>query len=279
MGLKPKAKAHRRSAQFTNMSKTPKELAFLRDLYIETDWTPRFTEIFDGAFKFADEKEILYINAGTGGHAIELRTKLEADVRLKTFSNDIEANILARAKTEVIETDIEFMDEFPRESFDMVIADGSFVPPEEFEEFFRDAVELSDGGVALFVLTAGSFGEIFSVLWESFLNAGLLDRSVELERLISSIPQVSQVEKLAKKLGLKKVKAVARNESFDFANSEEFITSPLVADFLIPGWLNFLEDGERESVLREMGSIIDENADGLSFRFTIKATVLTATKA
>lgn len=261
------------------MSKTPKELAFLRDLYIETDWTPRFTEIFDGAFKFADEKEILYINAGTGGHAIELRTKLEADVRLKTFSNDIEANILARAKTEVIETDIEFMDEFPRESFDMVIADGSFVPPEEFEEFFRDAVELSDGGVALFVLTAGSFGEIFSVLWESFLNAGLLDRSVELERLISSIPQVSQVEKLAKKLGLKKVKAVARNESFDFANSEEFITSPLVADFLIPGWLNFLEDGERESVLREMGSIIDENADGLSFRFTIKATVLTATKA
>src|SRR5690606_28228170 len=101
-------------------------------------------------FKFADEKEILYINAGTGGHAIELRARLESDVRLMTYTDDRESNILARAKTEVIETDIEFTDEFPRESFDLVIADASLVAPGDLNEFVQDAVELSDGRVALF---------------------------------------------------------------------------------------------------------------------------------
>ncbi|MEJ7699932.1 MAG: hypothetical protein WKF71_09855 [Pyrinomonadaceae bacterium] len=39
------------------MSKSQKELAFLRDLYIETDWTERFTNIFDENFKFSGEKK------------------------------------------------------------------------------------------------------------------------------------------------------------------------------------------------------------------------------
>lgn len=260
------------------MNKTPKELAYLLDLYIEPDWTVRFTELFDDSFKFADEKEILYINAGTGGHAIELRTKLESDVRLRTYSDNTEANILARAKTEIVETDIEFMDEFPRESFDLVIANGSLVPPDEAEEFFQDAVELSNGRVALLTVTAGSFGEVFSVLWEGFLNAGLYEKSAEVERLIFSLPQVTQVEELAKKLGLSKVRSTTRNQNFDFANAEEFIASPLVSDFLFPNWLDFLDDDERERVLRETAAIIDENSDGLSFRFSVKATIVTGTK-
>ena len=34
------------------MAKTPKELAFLRDLYISGDWTRRFTDLIDKNFDF-----------------------------------------------------------------------------------------------------------------------------------------------------------------------------------------------------------------------------------
>ena len=51
------------------MAKTQKELAFLRDLYIEDAWTHRFTELVDKHLKLDDSENLLYINAGTGNHA------------------------------------------------------------------------------------------------------------------------------------------------------------------------------------------------------------------
>ena len=260
------------------MGKTQRELAFLRDLYIVPDWTRRFTGLFDKNVKFDDDKEILYINAGSGNHLLELKEKIAVDVRLHAYGVDEESNILARGKAEMIGAEINFASEFPRESYDLVIADASFVQPGDLSDFLAEAAELTDKRIAFFLPTAGSFGEIFSFLWESFLNADLLDKAAEVERLISAIPTISRIEEMSESLGFTKVKATTEAESFEFANGTEFINSPLVADFLLPVWLDFVDEEEQERVRGTLTQLIDDNAEDLTFRFTVKATLVTGEK-
>lgn len=260
------------------MSKTQRELAFLRDLYITPDWTQRFTGIFDKNFKFSDDKEILYINAGSGNHLLELKEKIALDAQISAYSVDEESNILARGKAEMIGAEVTFAGEFPRESYDLVIADASFVQPDELSDFMAEAADLTDKRIAIFLPTAGSFGEIFSFLWESFLNADLLDRAGEVERLITAIPTVSRIEEVTEGLSFSKIKAVTEAEVFEFENGTDFINSPLVADFLLPVWLDFVDELEQERVRVELTQLIDDNAENLTFRFTVKATLVTGEK-
>ena len=262
-----------------NMVKTPKELAFLRDLYVAPDWTQRFTDIFDANFRFADESEILYVNGGTGKHPLELRQKLNLDSRLSAYAADEESNILARAKADLLDMEIRFSNEFPRETFDLVIADGSLVQPENVGEFLDEVIDLADKRIAFFLPTAGSFGEIFSFIWESLLKTDLPDKGFEVERLITIIPQVSRIEEIAKRRGLSKLRTTTKSEIFDFENGADFIDSPLVSDFLMPVWLEFLDDTEKERVSKMLTRLIDENSENLSFRFTVKATLVTGEKS
>ena len=260
------------------MTKTQKELAFLRDLYIAPDWTQRFTDLFDRNFKFGVEKEILYVNGGSGNHVLEIREKLEIDSRINAYGEDEESNVLARGKAEMVGTEIIFTDEFPRESYDLVIADASLVRPSELPQFIEDIVDLSDHRVALFLPTSGSFGQIFSFLWEGLVNAGLLENAVEVERLISAIPEITKIEDSLNKLGLSKLNIVTEKEVFEFDNGNAFIESPLVADFLMPAWLDFLDEHEIESVSKQLVQLIDNNAEDLTFRFSVKATMIAGQK-
>jgi hypothetical protein len=50
--------------------KSDKELAFLRDLYVATDWGERFAELVDEYVKLPKKGNILYVAAGTGAHAL-----------------------------------------------------------------------------------------------------------------------------------------------------------------------------------------------------------------
>ena len=56
----------------------------------------------------------------------------------------------------------------------MVIADASFVQPEELSEFLADTIDLSDKRVAVFCRRREVSERYFPFIWESFLNAGLL---------------------------------------------------------------------------------------------------------
>ncbi|HEY0657768.1 MAG TPA: hypothetical protein VGD05_04810, partial [Pyrinomonadaceae bacterium] len=104
------------------MSKTQKELAFLRDLYLENDWTLRFAELFDKNFKFAKEEKILYLNAGTGTHVLLLRKKLKDNKEVFGFFESKETLKIAQAKADIIKADVKFSDVAPNEIFDMVLA-------------------------------------------------------------------------------------------------------------------------------------------------------------
>lgn len=262
------------------MSKTKKELAFLRDLYIAPDWTERFTKVFDENFKFAGEKNILYVNAGTGNHAIELRRKLKEKVVLKAFGADAELNRIAQAKADIVKAKIDFSAHKPREIFDAVLADASFVEPKNLPDFLKQVVDLSGSQVAFFLPTAGSFGDIFSFLWETFMYLDLLDKGAEIERLITELPTVSTVEEWAANFGLTNIETVKSNEFFDFETGAEFVAAPLVNDFLFPVWLDFLSAKEKERVGKRLVQTIDDSTDaGLTFRFTVKATLVVGEKS
>ena len=260
------------------MSKTQKELAFLRDLYLENDWTLRFAELFDKNFKFSAKEKILYVNAGTGTHALLLRKKLKDDKEIFGLFENEETLKIAQAKADAVRADVNFSDKLPKTSFDSVLADASLVKPANFNDFFGAIAQLSKNQVAVFLPTRGSFGEIFSYLWETLLELGLTEKSAAVENLISEIPTVEEVKEKAENLGLTNIETITKNELFDFKDGEEFVDSPLIADFLFPVWLGFLSEKEKEKVLKKLVRLIDAEDGSLTFRFSVKATLLVGEK-
>ena len=260
------------------MSKTEKELAFLRDLYIETDWTERFTNIFDDNFKFSGEETILYANAGAGNHALAVREKLDDKIEIFGVSETQELLTIARAKADAIAANVDFSSVYPTEKYDAVLADASFVRPAELNGFLTKIIDSSKKQVAFFLPTAGSFGEIFSLLWETFLYLDLLDKSREIERLIIEIPTVSKVEEMAKSWDLRRVETITKNELFEFETGEAFINSPLAADFLFPVWFDFLDEKQKEQVVGKLAQTINDDCQEMSFRFSVKATLIVGEK-
>lgn len=261
------------------MSKTEKELAFLRDLYLENDWTLRFAELFDKNFKFSKEEKILYVNAGTGTHALGIKEKLKKDKEMFGLFENAETLKIAQAKADAVNADVSFSDKLPKETFDAVLADASLVKPANFNDFFAAIVQLSKNQVAIFLPTKGSFGEIFSFLWETLLEVGLVEKSASVENLISELPTVEEVKEKAESLGLTNIETVTKLEYFEFKDGTEFINSPLVSDFLFPAWFGFLSEKEKEKVNVKLAQLVDAEDGSLSFRFSVKATLLVGEKS
>ena len=260
------------------MSKTQKELAFLRDMTIESQWTERFTDYFDSKFKFDKEETVLYVNAGAGNHALALREKLGDETEIYAVSDNEDLRAIAQAKSDAVKSDVRFGTYLPEEKSKIVIADASLVKPNELNEFLSEIIDAADEQVAFFLPTAGSFGEIFSFLWETLLETDLLEKGANVEKLISEIPTVEDVAEIGQKHGLKKVENSTSNEVFEFKDGAEFINSPLINDLLFPFWLEFLTDKEMEKVSRKLAALIDKEDGALSFRFSVKNTLFSGEK-
>lgn len=264
------------------MAKTQKELAFLRDLYINDEWTRRFADLVDKHVDLSKLENLLYINAGTGNHCFALREKTGKDTAIFATCENEDLLSIARDKAIAVKSDVDFsMIRFEEDSFDSVIADASFVKPGELIETLKDAVRVAKpgGGVAIMFVTAGSFGEVFSLLWEVLFNEDLGEHGQTAEAMVRELPTVSQAEELAANAGLIKVRTHSANEVFEYENGEEFITSPLVADFLLPEWLKTLDENEKERVPQKLARLVDAEDGTLTFRFSVKATLLTGEKS
>jgi hypothetical protein len=260
------------------MSKTQKELAFLRELTIESEWTERFTDYFDKKFKFDKEETVLYVNAGAGNHALALREKLDDETEIYAVSDNEDLQSIAQAKADAVKADVHFGTYLPEEKSSVVIADASFVKPYELNEFLAQVIEAADRQVAFFLPTAGSFGEIFSFLWETLLETDLLEKSENVERLIAEIPTIEDVVEEAEKLGLKKIENSTQIEIFEYKDGAEFVNSPLLADFLLPAWLDFLTDREKKKASKKLAELIDQEDGELTFRFSVKNTLFSGEK-
>ena len=70
-----------------------------------------------------------------------------------------------------------------------------------------------------------------------------------------------------------------RIEEFDFESAEKFLNEPLVADFLMPIWLETLPVDAHQKVIDEIGRLVNEESHEMGFALTIKATVVMGEKA
>jgi ubiquinone/menaquinone biosynthesis C-methylase UbiE len=271
------------------MRKSDKELAFLHDLYVATDWGERFAGLVDAHVRLPKEGRALYVASGTGGHALALAERGGAALELVGVEESEGQVELARAKAAAVEgVGVDFrhaqLEElaFEDEQFDLVVGDASLVAPERLPEVLAEMVRVAAPGatVSLSVTSASSFGEFFSVFWEALASAGYEEQAAGIESLIGELPTVSEVEALARREALEGVESWTTIEEFDFASGREFLEAPLVEDFLLDRWLDLLPDDEgRTRVLDEVVRIIDGDRHEIDFSLTVKATIVVGKKA
>jgi len=269
--------------------KSDKELAFLHDLYVTTDWGERFAALLDAHLKLPKAGRVIYVASGTGSHALALGKRAGRDVSIVCVDESEERLELARAKAVAVKrANVEFRHsqlealDFEDEAFNLVLGDASLVEPERLPEVISEMVRVVMPGatVAFGVVTASSFGEFFSVYWEALAGAGYEEQAAEVGSLIEALPTVSDVEALAAREALEDVASWTSTEEFNFPTGGDFLAAPLVNDFLLERWIEVLPDDEaRAAVLRELERIIDEERNEGEFALSIKATILVGRKA
>ena len=126
--------------------------------------------------------------------------------------------------------------------------------------------------------TASSFGEIFSIYWEALFNSGLAGHEKDVEQLITGLPTVSDVEHMAEDEGLTEIASWTRIEEFDYDTGEQFLSSPLVAEFLMREWLALVPESERADLFREISRLINEERHEAEFALSVKATLVVGQK-
>jgi ubiquinone/menaquinone biosynthesis C-methylase UbiE len=271
----------------TNNKKSDKELAFLQDLFIAPDWGERFAELIDEHVKLPKEGEALYVGAGTGGHAMALYERAGAKLELLCVDENPECLELARAKATATNEQISFdtaqIDSLDLNDnrFNLVIGNASLVSRQRVRKMFSEIVRVAAPGatIALALPTASSFGEFFSIYWEALHNNGLIDHESDVEQLITELPTVSDIEQWADNERLTGVESWTRIEEFDFESGEQFLSSPLVAEFLMHDWLAIVPEDRRAALFSEISRLINEERHEAEFALSVKATLVVGQKA
>jgi ubiquinone/menaquinone biosynthesis C-methylase UbiE len=273
--------------EVTTNRKSDKEIAFLQDLFIAPDWGERFAELIDEHVTLPKEGEALYAGAGTGGHAMALHERADERLELLCVDENPECTELARAKTTATNEKLSFgttkLDNLDLKDnrFDLVIGNASLVSRQRVRKMFSEIVRVAapGGTIAMALPTASSFGEFFSIYWEALYNCGLIDHESDVEQLITELPTVTDIEQLADDEGLSEVKSFTRIEEFDFESGEQFLSSPLVAEFLMQDWLALVPDDKRAELFNEISRLINEERHEAEFALSVKATVVVGQKA
>jgi len=267
-------------------SKTEKELAFLHDLFIAPDWGERFAELIDEHVTIPNEGKVLYVGVGTGGHAIALHERSSRNIQFLCLDENPECLELARAKATATSDSAEFRQatldalELPDNEFKVVIGNTSLIPQARIEKIFSEMIRVAAPGahVALTLPSASSFGEFFSIYWEALHNSGLIEQESDVEQLITELPAVSDIEKMADDEGLSDIESWTRIEEFDFDTGEEFLNSPLVSEFLMQGWLATVPAEARTKLMQELSRLINEERHEAEFALSVKATLVVGRK-
>jgi ubiquinone/menaquinone biosynthesis C-methylase UbiE len=267
--------------------KTNKELAFLHELFVATDWCERFAQLLDKHVDLPRQGRALYVASGTGGHVIALQERAGDRLKFLCVDENEESLVLARVKASALKLDTEFnqvkVDDLAPEDdqFNLVVGDGSLIHSERVPEMIAEMIRVAAPGamVALVLPTFYSFGEFFSIYWEALHNCGLLEHEADVESLITTLPTVSSIERMAEQTGLEAVTSVTNIEEFDFESSETFLSSPLISDFLMHIWLETLPTDAYEQVVREIARLINEERHEGAFALTVKATLVMGRKA
>src|SRR5690349_10322245 len=172
-------------------TKSQKELAFLHDLYIATDWGERFAELVDKHVNLPKEGRVLYVEAGAGSHALALQERGGQKLTIICADENQECLELARVKAAALHEPTQFQRENPEalsfadDEFDLVLGNSSFILPGSVRQALEELVRVTKPGglTAWWLPTASSFGEFFSIYWEALLNAGADEHGTDVEHL------------------------------------------------------------------------------------------------
>ena len=266
--------------------KSDKELAFIQDLFIAPDWGERFAELIDEHVKLPTEGRALYAAAGTGSHAMSLQERAGAKLQLLCLDENSECIELAQAKATATNEETVFrlakLDDLdlPDNYFDLVVGNASLISRWRLRKMFAEMVRVASPGAAIAIAlpTASSFGEFFSIYWEALHNIGLLDHESDVEQLITELPTVTDVEQMAEDEGLTDIASWTRIEEFDYDSGEQFLTSPLVSEFLMRQWLALVPESNRADLAREISRLINEERHEAEFALSVKATLVVGQK-
>ncbi len=116
------------------------------------------------------------------------------------------------------------------------------------------------------------------MLWEVLFNEGLGEHGAAAEKMISDLASVSRLEEMAAEAGFVNIQTYTKNEVFEYDDGAALVSSPLVVDLFVPKWLGALSEEETESVLKRLTELIDSERGSMSFRLSVKATLLTGEK-
>jgi len=266
--------------------KTNKELAYLHELFVANDWGERFAELIDEHVELPQEGWALYLAAGTGGHAIALQERANQKLTFHCLDENEESLELARAKAAVLKDGTQFLKgkvdslTSAANQFNLVVGDASLIHSQRVPQMLAEMTRVAapSATVALVLPTLSSFGEFFSIYWEALHNCRLLDHEADVERLITTLPSVSAVEAMAEQAGLDEVASWTRIEEFDYESDEQFLSAPLVSDFLMPIWLENLPADSQPQVIGEIARLINEERHQAEFALSVKATLVTGKK-
>ncbi len=267
--------------------KNDKELAFLYDLYIAPDWNERFAGLIDEHIQIPKQGRVLYVEQGTGGHALEMSARAGQETEITATDSDVERIRLAQAKAVIIKdaatTDFHQSqpESLPFDSgeFDLVIANFSLisaVAPERLPEIITEMKRVTRGGgvLALAVTTRSSFGEFLSLYWEALSNLEDVSHAAHVETLVNKLPVIADVETLMQHNGVTEIQTWTNREEFEFASGAEFLASPLIENFLAPDWLAHLPDVDTDAAAREhIARLIDDERQDAAWSISIKATL------
>jgi ubiquinone/menaquinone biosynthesis C-methylase UbiE len=269
-----------------NTIKSDKEIAFLHDLFVATDWGERFAELIDQNVELPAKGRALYLGSGTGGHVLSLQERAGEKLSWVCVDEREEYLEIARAKATAANAPLEFQSgrvdrlNFADDEFDVVLGEASLIKPERIDGMVSELVRVARPGalVALVLPTASSFGEFFSVYWEVLHNSGV-EQEANIERLISELPNVSEIEATAENAGLEAVTSVSRIEEFRYDSGDQFVNSPLIADFLMKRWMEVVPEQSRAQVAAEIPRVVDGDRQQADFMFSVKATLVKGRKA
>lgn len=264
--------------------KSEKELAYRYDLYVVPYWRDAFDQMVIEHVQLPERGNILTVNCGTGGLALELAASLGARGDVIATDAYPERLRLARAKAELKKlTNVFFYDRRPTqlgmddELFSLVVGDAVLMPTEQIEPMLAEMVRLTDrdATVALLMLTHGSFGEIFSLLWEALYHCHLDGYTASLEALINEYLTTTQARQMMTQRGLTHVHHFTERRELDFASAEELFQSPLIEDYFLDHWLQFLpNEATRRHVIETMSQIIERERGQAYVEMSVKASLL-----
>jgi ubiquinone/menaquinone biosynthesis C-methylase UbiE len=265
-----------------------KELAYRYDLFVTPDWRDRFDALVAEHIKLPPEGRILDVNCGTGAHTIEMAEGLRSKGEVIGVDSSVERIEIARAKAQVkrlkevtFEQSLPYDLRFESDVFDVVIGDASLLPTNEVEDVLGEMVRVAaQGGRVVFKIAShGSFSEFLSIFWEALHDVGL-DGKVwsDLEELINERKTVSEVEQMAKRAGLRRIASFTGREQFLFETADQFLSSPLIADLFLAGWLEIVPEERRQEISGRIEEIIERERNDGPFDVSIKATIVAGVK-